>query len=86
MRKHIAKTLKYPRIAEENGIEGRVTVRFVVSKTGDVGNVEVIKGVDRYLDAEAVRVISSMPKWIPGTQNGVAVNVYYIVPIVFKLN
>ena len=86
MRKYIAKTLKYPRIPEENGIEGRVTVRFVVSKTGDVGNVEVYKGVDQYLDKEAIRVIASMPKWIPGKQNGVAVNVYYIVPIVFRLN
>ena len=86
MRKYIAKTLKYPRVAEENGIEGRVTVRFVVTKTGDVNGVEVIKGVDQYLDKEAVRVIASMPKWIPGKQNGISVNVYYVAPIVFKMN
>jgi protein TonB len=85
LRKDIAKELRYPRIAEEMGIEGRVIVRFVVFKTGEIGKIQVQRGVDRYLDEEAVRVVSKLKKWIPGKQNGVAVDVYYIVPINFTL-
>ena len=77
--------VKYPAVAEENGIQGRVTVQFVVEKDGSVTDVKVMKGVDQSLDKEAVRVVSSMPKWIPGKQNGSAVRVKYFVPVVFRL-
>lgn len=81
----IAKNLKYPTIAQENGIQGKVYIRFVVSKTGNVTDVQVLKSLDPYCDKEAVRVIKTLPKWIPGKQNGVNVPVYYVVPITFKL-
>lgn len=82
---YIQKNMKYPAIAAENGIQGRVIVRFVVSKTGDIQDVTVLRGVDSSLDKEAVRVIKSMPKWIPGKQNGNNVAVYFTVPVMFKL-
>ena len=83
--KYIQDHLKYPVIAAENGIQGRVIVRFVVSKTGEIQDVTVLRGVDSSLDKEAVRVIKSMPKWIPGKQNGNIVAVYFTVPVMFKL-
>ena len=83
--KYIQDHLKYPVIAAENGILGRVIVRFVVSKTGEIQDVTVLRGVDSSLDKEAVRVIKSMPKWIPGKQNGNNVAVYFTVPVMFKL-
>lgn len=83
--KYIRDNLKYPIIAQENGIQGRVVVRFVVSKTGEIKDVKVLRGVDASCDKEAARVISSMPRWIPGKQNGNSVAVYYTVPVVFKL-
>ena len=83
--KYIAKNLRYPTIAQENGIMGRVIVRFVVSSTGDVENVKVLRSLDPSCDKEAVRVIQSLPKWIPGKQNGRNVPVYYTCPIVFRL-
>ena len=83
--KYIQDHLKYPVIAAENGIQGRVIVRFVVSKTGEIQDVTVLRGVDSSLDKEAVRVIKSMPKWIPGKQNGNNVAVYFTVPVMFKL-
>ena len=82
---YLAKNIKYPVVAEENGIQGRVIVTFVVGKTGAISNVQVAKGVDPSLDKEAVRVVSSMPNWIPGKQNGQSVNVKYTVPVMFKL-
>lgn len=85
MQEFLAKNIKYPAIAAENGIEGVVVVRFVVSKTGDIQDVEVLAPVDRALDDEAKRVIKSMPKWIPGKQNGNNVAVYFTAPIRFKL-
>ena len=85
MQEFLAKNIKYPAIAAENGIEGVVVVRFVVSKTGDIQDVEVLAPVDRALDEEAMRVIKSMPKWIPGKQNGNNVAVYFTAPIRFKL-
>ena len=85
MQEYLAKNIKYPAIAAENGIEGVVVVRFVVSKTGEIQDVEVLAPVDRALDDEAKRVIRSMPKWIPGKQNGNNVAVYFTAPIRFKL-
>ena len=77
--------IKYPVIAAENGIEGRVIVQFVVSKTGSISDVRVARGVDPSLDKEAVRVVSNMPKWTPGKQNGTTVNVRHTLPVTFKL-
>jgi protein TonB len=81
----LSKNLKYPTIAAENGIQGRVTLRFVVSKTGEITDVNIIKGLDPSCDKEAVRVVKTMPKWIPGKQNGRNVPVYYTLPVVFRL-
>lgn len=81
----IAKHIKYPAIAAENGIYGKVYVRFIVEKNGSVSNVEIVKGVDPSLDKEAIRVIESMPKWTPGKQRGKAVRVSYNMPIKFQL-
>ena len=77
--------IKYPIPAQEAGIQGRVVVRFVVSKTGEIKDVTVLRSVESSLDKEAVRVIQMMPKWIPGKQNGNNVAVYFTVPVVFKL-
>ena len=82
---YIAKNLKYPTIAQENGVQGRVICQFVVGRDGSVQNVRVVRSLDPSCDKEAVRVIQSLPKWIPGKQNGKAVPVYYTVPIMFKL-
>ena len=81
----IAKNLHYPTIAQENGVQGKVYIRFVVSKSGTVQGVTVLKSLDPYCDKEAIRVIKMLPKWIPGRQNGINVPVYYTVPITFKL-
>ena len=83
--KCIAENLRYPQLAIENNVQGRVTVMFVVTKTGQVGEVKVVRGKDPDLDKEAVRVVKSLPKFQPGKQNGQAVNVWYTVPIAFKL-
>ncbi|MDR2954669.1 MAG: M56 family metallopeptidase [Prevotella sp.] len=85
MNKFIAENLRYPVTAQEAGIQGRVTVRFVVKKTGEITDVTVVRGVDKTLDAEAKRVIKAMPKWTPGKQNGQNVDVYFMVPMVFKI-
>lgn len=82
---YLGKNIKYPTIPQENGTEGRVTVQFVVNKDGSIVDVKVIRGVDPYLDKEAVRVISTMPKWIPGKQRGVPVRCKFTVPVTFKL-
>lgn len=82
---YISSHLKYPTIAQENGTQGRVICQFVVGKDGSVRDVTVVRALDPYCDKEAVRVIHSMPKWIPGKQNGKAVAVKYTVPIVFRL-
>ena len=83
--KFLAKNIKYPVEAQQAKIEGRVIVRFVVGRDGSVSNVEVMRGVSPELDAEAVRVVSLMPKWIPGKQRGKAVAVKYTMPIMFRL-
>ena len=85
LRKYIAKSVKYPVIAQENGIQGRVYISFVVSKKGEVTEVKVARGVDPNLDKEAIRVVKAMPKWKPGKQRGKAVKVSYTVPINFVL-
>ena len=85
MLSYIGKNMKYPTAAQEGGIKGTVRVRFVVSKTGEITRVEVVKAVHSLLDQEAIRVIQSMPKWIPGRQNGVAVSVSFVVPVKFDL-
>lgn len=85
LRSWLASNTKYPPIAEDNGIQGRVIVQFVVERDGSVSNVQVVRGVDPSLDKEAARVVKSMPKWTPGKQNGQAVRVKYNVPVVFKL-
>ena len=77
--------IKYPAVAEENGIQGRVVATFVVERDGSITDVKVIKSVDPSLDKEAIRVLKSMPKWIPGKQNGSAVRVKYTVPVTFRL-
>lgn len=82
---YIAKNLHYPTIAQENGVQGKVYIRFVVSATGVVKDVQVLKSLDPYCDKEAIKVIKSLPNWIPGKQNGKNVPVYYTVPITFKL-
>ena len=84
--KYLAENTKYPAIAKENGVSGRVFVQFVIDKTGAVTKVKVLRGVDPALDAEAVRVVKAMPSWKPGSQRGKAVPVTYQVPINFKLN
>lgn len=84
--KFLSENVKYPVIAQENGIQGRVICQFVVNKDGSIVDVEVVRsGGDPSLDKEAVRVIKSMPKWKPGKQRGKAVRVKYTVPVNFKL-
>ena len=82
---YIQKNLKYPPVAMENNIQGRVVVQFVVTKSGKIGEVKIARGKDPDLDKEAVRVVKSLPDFIPGKMNGQAVNVWYTLPITFKL-
>lgn len=82
---YLSKNTHYPVVASENGIQGRVICQFTVFKDGHVGDVEVLKSVDPSLDKEAVRVISTMPKWKPGEQRGKKVNCKYTVPVSFRL-
>ena len=83
--KYISNNIKYPTMAMENNIQGRVVVQFVVTKTGKIGEVKVVRSKDPDLDKEAVRVVKSLPNFIPGKMNGQAVNVWYTLPITFKL-
>ena len=85
MMKWLGANIKYPTICQENGTQGRVIVQFVVTREGDITDAAVAKGIDPYLDAEALRVIKSMPKWKPGKQRGKEVNVKYTLPVVFRL-
>ena len=82
---YLQKSIKYPPVAEENGIQGRVVCTFVVERDGSVTDVRVAKSVDPSLDKEAVRVVSAMPRWIPGKQNGQSVRVKYTLPVTFRL-
>ena len=83
--KWVNQRLVYPEIAKENGVQGRVTLQFTVEKDGSVTNVKVLRGVDPSLDKEAVRVVSSSPKWVPGKQRDRAVKVTYTFPVIFQL-
>ena len=82
---YLSKNIKYPVIAEENDVQGRVIVTFVVERDGSITDVKVVKSVDPSLDKEAQRVVKAMPHWIPGKQNGSAVRVKYTVPVTFRL-
>ncbi len=83
--KFLGDNVKYPVIAQENGVQGRVICQFVVNKDGSIVDVEVVRSVDPSLDKEAIRVIKSMPKWSPGQQRGKPVRVKYTLPVNFKL-
>lgn len=82
---YIQKNIKYPMMARESDIQGRVFVNFVVEPDGSISNVAVLRGIGGGCDEEAVRVVNSMPKWKPGKQRGSAVRCAYTVPIIFKL-
>lgn len=84
-RNYVAQNMKYPEVAAENGIQGRVFVQFVVEPDGSITNVRVIRGVDPALDKEAIRVVQSSPKWNPGKQRGKPVRVSFTFPITFVL-
>lgn len=83
---YLRKNIKYPSICRENGIQGRVLIQFIVNKDGSIVDPEVVKPVNPYLDKEALRVISTMPSWKPGSQRGKPVRVKFTVPVNFKLN
>lgn len=84
--KYMGSNMKYPEVSQNNGIQGRVVVEFVVTRTGDIKNVKVTRKVDAYLDAEAIRVVKSMPKWHSGIYNGQFVDMKMSLPLTFKLN
>ena len=86
MLKYIMENIKYPKQIMEEGIQGRVTVRFIVEKDGSISDVKPILSVHPLLDKEAVRVVKSMPKWSPGKHNGKPVRVRFNLPVMFKLN
>lgn len=86
LRKYINTAIKYPTIAQENGIQGKVFINFVVDRDGSISNAKIFRGVDPSIDKEALRVVMSLPKWKPGMQRGKTVRVSYTVPISFQLN
>lgn len=81
----LSQNVRYPEAAQQNDVQGRVVVKFVVEKDGSIGAATIAKGVDKDLDREALRVVKKMPKWQPGKNNGVAVRSYFNLPVVFKL-
>ena len=81
----LSDNMKYPKVARESGIQGRVVVQFVVGSDGSICNVKVIRSIDPYLDKEALRVVSVMPRWKPGMQKGKPVSVQYTMPLMFRL-
>ena len=81
----LSKNINYPSISQENGVQGRVIVQFVVNTDGSIVEPVVVRGVDPYLDKEALRVIKMMPKWTPGKQRNKPVRVKYTVPVMFRL-
>ncbi|MBR4885820.1 MAG: energy transducer TonB [Muribaculaceae bacterium] len=83
--KWLGNNIRYPQMALENGISGRVIVKFVVEKDGSVSGVTLVRGVDKDLDREALRVVKSMPKWQPGKNNGQSVRCYFTLPVTFKI-
>ena len=80
------KNIKYPKVAEDNGIQGRVILTFIVKKDGSLSDVRVAKSVDPALDKEAVRLVKSMPKWSPGIREGKYVNVKFTLPVTFRIH
>jgi len=82
---YISKNIEYPEEAKKANIEGRVFVEFIVDKTGQISESRVLRGANNYLDAEALRVVKSMPNWKAGEQSGKVVDVRLVLPIVFKL-
>jgi TonB family protein len=82
----IAENIRYPKEAHEKGIQGRVITKFIVRKDGSIDSVQIVRGVDPLLDAEAIRVLESMPTWKPGKQRGQPVNVMFTLPVVFRLD
>ena len=86
MMKFLSDSIQYPKEAKDKGIQGRVICNFVVMRDGAISDVQIVRGVDPILDAEAVRVLKLMPDWMPGTQRGQAVNVRFTLPVVFRLN
>jgi tonB family C-terminal domain len=85
MLKYLMENIKYPEQAMKEGIQGRVTVRFIVEKDGSISDVKPVLSVHPLLNKEAVRVVKSMPKWTPGKQNGKPVRVRFNLPVMFKL-
>ena len=81
----IAEHLTYPADAEEQGVQGKVTLQLVIEKDGSISNVKIIRGKHPSLDKEAVRIVQSMPNWNPGRNNGQVVRVSYLLPLTFKL-
>ena len=86
IRKHIKKNFKYPKIAKEMGVQEKIYVKFVIDKTGSIINVKVVRGDDKYLREEAVRLVKSIPKMTPANQRGKPVSINYTIPINFQLN
>ncbi|MBR5205505.1 MAG: energy transducer TonB [Bacteroidaceae bacterium] len=85
LEKFLKENVKYPAIARENGVQGRVIVEFIIEKNGSITNAKIIKGVDPHLNNEALRVVNLMPKWKPGKHKGKKVRVRYSMPILFRL-
>jgi len=85
LRNFLINSVKYPDEAKKKGIQGKIFVSFVVAKDGSVTEAKIVRGVDPLLDAEALRVVNAMPKWVPGKQNGKDVPVQFTVPIKFEL-
>lgn len=85
MYNYIGETLKYPKAAQENGVQGKVFVKFVVTKDGDIGDIKTLKGIGHGCEEEVARILANMPTWKPGKQDGENVNVYYTMPIAFQL-
>lgn len=83
--KYLSDNIRYPIIAQKNGIQGKVILRFVVRENGTIGKVEILRSLDPACDKESIRVIKSMPRWISGKQNGISVPVWYTIPISFRL-
>ena len=86
MMSYLGRNIKYPMNAQERNIQGTVVLRFVVDKDGNITDVTVLRSLDSHCDKEAIRVVKSMPRWIPGEQNGTPVAVYFTIPVKFKLN
>ena len=83
--KWLSNNIRYPEAAQQNGVQGRVIVRFVVEKDGSIGSPTIVKGVDKDLDQEALRVVRKMPKWQAGKNNGQPVRSYFNLPVTFRL-